>query len=128
MRYLSDEWIAAADVALKAAAVSAPAERIVIDQYVEGAANYRVVVAESACSVEALSDAKHGDEEANAAFHQTLATAQAVAQGETDAHQAFLLGQITFTGDIDVLIERREAFDWLQGALEPVMSQTIFTD
>ena len=61
-------------------------------------------------------------------FHQDLDTAQAVAQGTTDAHQAFLLGQITFEGSIDVLIERRDAFTWLAAVLAPVLATTTFDE
>lgn len=123
MRYLSDEWIAAADKAVRAAAANAPAEPLVIDQHVTGVASYRVRIAQGDCSVAALGA---GAEGADATFRQDAATARAVATGETDAHQAFLLGRITFTGDADVLIQRRDAFAWLADTLTSVMADTEF--
>gem|GEM_PF-892394 len=127
MRYLSEEWIAAADAALRQAAASAPAARIVVDQVIEGAASYRVIIEQNAASITLLdAAADHGA--ADAVFRQQAATAAAVAKGTTDAHQAFLLGHIRFEGAIDVLIERREAFEWLETALAPVLAETVFSD
>ena len=128
VRYLSDEWIQAADRAVRAAAAIAPAERLVIDQHIDGASSYRVIVERDACSVTTIGtpSAASSSEAADAAFRQSVETAQAVAQGATDAHQAFLLGHITFVGDVDVLIARRDAFAWLEAALAPVMADTTF--
>lgn len=123
MRYLSDEWIQAADAAVKAAASTAPAARVVVDQLVRDTANYRVIIERDACSIATL---EQGLALADAVFRQSLATAKAVAQGTTDAHQAFLLGQITFEGNIEILIERRDAFTWLAATLEPVLAATSF--
>ncbi len=124
VRYLSNEWIEAADEAVRAASSSAPAERLTIDQYIEGAMSYRVVIERDACSVGAVPTPT--TEAADASFRQSEATARAVAQRSTDAHQAFLLGHITFEGNVDVLIARRDAFAWLESALAPVMSHTEF--
>jgi len=123
VNYLSAEWIAAADGAVKSAAASAPAEGLVIDQLVTGACNYRLVLGPHP-SVHAISGSE--TEQADAVFSQDLATATAVAQGTTDAHQAFLLGRIRFEGNINVLIERRDAFDWLESVLAPVLAGTTF--
>ena len=124
MEYLSLEWISAADAAVKAAAGSAPAESLIIDQHVEGAVNYRIVLGSNP-SVQVISSTD-ADSPADAVFSQDLATATAVATGATDAHQAFLLGDIRFAGNVNLLIERRDAFDWLQAALGPVIGETDF--
>lgn len=127
MRYLSDEWIEAADEAVVAAATSAPAGRVVIDQHMHDGLGYRVVLAPGDCSIARLETASDAsDDAADASFTQSEATARAVATGETDAHQAFLLGHITFTGNVDVLIERRDSFAWLAEVLSPVMARTDF--
>lgn len=68
--------------------------------------------------------ATHGD--ADATFRQSLATARAIASGETDAHQAFLLGEIRFEGTIEALIEHRDSLQWLHQALAPVMATTTW--
>jgi len=122
VRYLSSEWITAADQAVKNAADAAPAAGLVIDQRVDGALNYRVTLGPRP----SIQVATQSDDPADAVFSQDLATAIAVAQGATDAHQAFLLGRIPFEGNIDVLIERRDALDWLESALAPVLAQTTF--
>ena len=125
VQYLSNEWLAAADAAVRSASGSAPAEGITIDQHITDRVDYRVVVERDACSITALT-AEPTDAAADASFTQDAATAAAVAQGTTDAHQAFLLGRIRFEGNIDVLIERRDAFEWLAGALAPVLAETSF--
>lgn len=125
VRYLSEEWIQAANAAVEAAADAAPVAGVVIDQHVADTISYRIVIEQHACSI-----VEFGGEPptpaADAVFRQSLDTAYAVAQGTTDAHQAFLLGQITFEGAIDVLIERRDAFGWLESALKPVLAATTF--
>jgi len=124
VRYLSSEWISAADNAVKSAAVEPPAQTVVITQHVHGAASYQVVVGPSPSVTEI--DPADTTADADATFTQDLATATAVAQGSTDAHQAFLLGHIRFEGDIHLLIERGDAFDWLANALAPLLQATDF--
>lgn len=126
VRYLSEEWIEAANAAVDAAADSAPAAGVVIDQHVHDTISYRIVIERDGCLIAELSN-DTATSVADAIFRQNLSTAQAVAQGTTDAHQAFLLGQITFEGNIEILIERREAFGWLEATLAPVMSATTFS-
>ena len=125
VHYLSDEWLAAAATAVRAAADSAPATNIVVHQVVTGGPSYRIRVAPGQCSLEPLTDVESVDQ-ADARFTQSLETATAVAAGTTDAHQAFLLGRIRFEGNADVLIEQREAFQWLETVLAPVMAATTF--
>lgn len=130
MRYLSDEWIAAVDEAVRAASADAPTDPLVIDQHVTDVVSYRVRVEQGSSSITRLAEAGaggiDGSSGVDAAFTQDLSTAVAVAAGETDAHQAFLLGRIRFTGDADVLIRRRDAFSWLAEILAPVMARTDF--
>ena len=125
VRYLSKEWIEAANAAVEAAADSAPEQGVIIDQHVSDTISYRIVIERNACLIAEL-DNKMPSPAADAVFRQNLDTAHAVAVGTTDAHQAFLLGQITFEGAIDVLIERRDAFGWLESTIAPVMAATTF--
>lgn len=127
VEYLGDEWIKAADQAVSQAASSAPADRLIIDQHIDDQTSYRVVIRQNECSVATLTG-DNSSPNADATFSQSLATAAAVAQGHTDAHQAFLLGHIRFEGEVNVLIERREAFQWLQDTLAPVMATTTFAN
>lgn len=125
MHYLSKEWLDAANSAVQAQQSSAPLARLTIDQHVGTEVSYRVIVERDASSVTPIDDA-HDRAAADAVFHQERETAVAIAQGDTDAHQAFLLGDISYSGDVSVLIERREAFDWLQATLTPLMADTSF--
>lgn len=125
MRFLSDEWLAAADTAISGAAGSAPNRGLTVDQHIDGVISYRIVVARDGAGVARL-DAAVPSERPDAAFHQSEATARSIARRETDAHQGFLLGKIRFEGDIDVLIERRDAFAWLEMTLAPLMARTTF--
>lgn len=125
MRYLSKEWIAAADAAVRANAANAPTTRLTIDQHVGSDLKYRVVVEQNASSVSLIDDSAVADS-ADAVFSQSRETAKAIALGDTDAHQAFLLGHITYSGNVSVLIQRRDAFAWLQDALAPVIAATSF--
>jgi len=125
VEYLSPEWITAAQLAVAGAAADAPASQLVIDQHVTDHVSYRVTVAPSGCSLEII-EPNNDATTADASFRQDIATARSIATGGTDAHQAFLLGHIRFDGDINVLIEQRAVFEWLQHALAPVMATTTF--
>jgi len=127
VQYLSDAWLVAADQAVRAAADTAPATNLVVHQVITDGPSYQVRVARGNCSIVELSDASALDT-ADASFTQSLETATAVAGGASDAHQAFLLGHIRFVGNADVLIEQREAFEWLETVLAPVMAATTFAD
>lgn len=128
MRYLSDEWIEAADAAVRAAS-PAPSGPLVVEQRVEtddGTRGWRTVFgAESRIEpAPAGPDGPPGEPPVDAVFSQSEATARAVATGNTDAHQAFLLGDIRFEGSVEALIEHRASFEWLEAALAPVMAVT----
>lgn len=128
MRYLSDAWFEAADKAVGDASKTAPAGRVVIDQFVDDV-SFRVCIDRHGSSITVFEPAhqpvEHA-EPADATFTQSRATAAAVARGGTDAHQAFLLGRIRFHGNVDVLIERRDSFAWLEAVLAPVLAATTY--
>ena len=124
VQYLSDEWLQAADAAVREAAESAPPGPVHIDQYIAGGPSYRVSVESGSCAIRLIS--ADDDTTPDAIFRQDRSTAVAVAQGVTDAHQAFLLGQITFEGNTDLLIERRDVFAWLESTLAPLLARTTF--
>lgn len=126
MRYLSDEWFAAANAAVRDAASSAPEGRVAIEQVIEGLVRYQVVIARGESGVLRLPHDDSPVGQADAIFTQSESTARSIARGETDAHQAFLLGRIGFEGDVEVLIDRRDAFSWLDEVLAPLMATTTF--
>lgn len=127
VRYLSVEWFETANAAVQAAADQAPEGRVVVDQTIlspgEPPLTYRVTIARG--QTEIIREPPT-TEPADAHFEQQAATAAAIVRGETDAHQAFLLGHIRFRGDIAVLIEQRAAFEWLEATLAPVLAKTTF--
>lgn len=125
MQYLSDEWFEAADAAVRAS--PAPPAEIVVDQHIDGGPSWRVVIGPEPSVQRLPVDPAVELPEADAVFHQSRRTAEAIARGDTDSHQAFLLGQVRFSGDIDRLLSRREALAWLQQALAPVMNETVWT-
>ena len=126
MRYLSDKWFAAADTAVREADPSAPKGRVVIEQIIEGVVKYQVVIGRGESGVFRSTGDDSSGRDVDAIFTQSESTAQSIASGGTDAHQAFLLGRIHFDGDIEVLIQRRDAFNWLDKVLAPVMAATTF--
>ena len=109
-----------------AAAATAPTERVVIDQYVDGVADYRVTIHRYASSIVTIKG--EPTERPDATFRQSAETARAIASGATDSHQAFLLGHVRFVGNIELLIERRDAFLWLEETLAPILALTTFDD
>lgn len=124
VRYLSEEWLAAADRAVRDAS-PAPSGPLVIDQRVardNTVVGWRTTF--GAGSTIVAIDGNAGD--ADAVFSQSFDTARAIAQGDTDAHQAFLLGDIRFEGSIDALITHRDSFEWLEQTLAPVMAATTW--
>lgn len=125
MRYLSDQWLAAADQALRARADAVPAGDLVIDQHIAEKASYRITVSGDQTSLSRI-DASTATPGAHVVFRQSASTARAVAQGTTDAHQAFLLGQIRFEGDIEALINHRDALNWIEQTLAPLLEVTTF--
>lgn len=130
MHYLSIEWFEQANAAVQAAASEAPPGRVVVDQTVlnpgEAPLTYRVIIEPGAAEIVREPASLGLTDAADAHFEQQAATAAAIVRGETDAHQAFLLGHIRFEGDIAVLIEQRAAFEWLEATLAPVLENTMF--
>jgi len=125
MRYLSDAWLDAANDALATSEAPPQGARLIIDQHVSDVGSWRVVI-DDAPHIDRLAGEDPERSRADAAFRQSLATAHAIAVGSTDAHQAFLLGEIRFEGDINAVIQQRDALRWLQLALAPVMAQTTW--
>ncbi len=124
MRYLSAEWLEAADQAVRNAS-PAPSGPLIVDQRVDRGTTticWRTTLgSESAIvGVDAAADG------ADVVFSQSFETARDIAQGTADAHQAFLLGDIRFEGSIDALIAHRSSFEWLEQALAPLLAATTW--
>lgn len=124
MQYLSDVWIAAANRALSSVTTDTGPTPLVVVQHVVDARSYLITLGEDGASLVSL-DNDFAPENA-LTFTQNWATACGVAQSVTDAHQAFLLGDIAFTGDIATLIDRAGLLEQIAAALAPVMEATTF--
>jgi len=124
MDYLGDAWIHAANDALASSEVVPGDDPIFIAQHVDDACAYLISITKSGTSVVDLA----GDQPPATAlrFRQSWATACSIARGETDAHQAFLLGEVHFSGDIATLLASAPVLNSIASALEPVMAQTTF--
>jgi len=126
MDYLSDAWIDAANHALSESESVAHADELVIAQQVEGARSYLVTVGAEGTSITDLNGAE--PPAGAVCFRQNWATACSIARGETDAHQAFLLGEVHFSGEVATLVASAPVMAAIAQALEPVMACTTFPD
>lgn len=124
MRFLSIEWFdAAASAFTKTGDV--PTATIVIEQVVTGVATWQVVF-RAGQTPELVRFESEATTPADARFEQSWETACAIATGNLDAHEALLLGDITFSGDTHKVIDENEAYAWMSAALKPVIAQTSF--
>lgn len=127
-RYLSAEWVDAVGAAAAASEELREAcagIRLTIQQRVTGAngdaAAYHVVVDDGTVTV------RPGEAEApDVTFAQDRATAVAVATGEVAAQTAFMNGDMRVTGDVQLLMEHRDALAGLDRALAGVRAATDY--
>jgi hypothetical protein len=118
MRYLSPEWLRAADDAVAAIEVD-PATTVVIEQRVvdgpEGDVVYRLVIGDGRCQV-VVGD----DPPAEVSITTPWALANDIAIGNASAQQAFLQGEIRVAGDPAVLVRHAELSVELSAALSSI--------
>ena len=124
-RYLSDEWLAAAHDALGPPPDADAADRLVIEQHVDGAPEgpvvWHVIVAGDARSIQA------GPHPApDVTFSQDYDTAVAVARGDLSAQEAFMTGLITLSGTAGALILAAPALAAVGDALAPLRAATTY--
>lgn len=118
----------AADAAIREHDTPIPASDMVVDQLIGDDLGYRVTLSNAGSSLIPRSASDTIGRPADAVFSQSWETAAAIAAGTADAHRCFLLGEIDFRGDIDLVISQRGVFEWLQQALLPLMAVTSFGD
>ncbi len=148
VQYLSDEWFSAATEAIATAgALPGPCD-LTVHQRVDDLTwsvrffDQRAELLRTALSSDtavprdtALSrdtalprdTASDGGADSQVSFSQTRDVANSIGSGQRDAHEAFLLGDVVFDGDVELLIKHRAVFDWLESALAPLMAITTFT-
>jgi len=124
LRYLTPEWIDA--VASAAGDLEGPVGvRLTVQQRVtggpDGDVSYHMVVEEGKVAVRAGEAAAP-----DVVFEQDHATAVAVARGELAAQAAFMSGRLRVHGDVQRLIDDKDALTGLDGALRAVRATTEY--
>jgi putative sterol carrier protein len=127
-RYLSGDWIDAVGAAAATSETLREASRgvrLAVQQRVTGGPDgdvaYHVVLDDGTVSV------RPGDaDRPDVTFVQDHATAVAVATGELPAQTAFMTGRLRVAGDVQLLMERRDALAGLDDALRTVRAQTEY--
>lgn len=127
-RYLSREWIDAADRALASdptLAEVAAGVRLVVHQVVTDAPGgeiaYDVEIDDG--SIRMTTGAAR---DADVSFTQTWTTACAVARGELSAQGAFMSGRIQISGDLAALVEHGPALAGVSDVLAALRAQTDY--
>lgn len=127
MQYLSDEWMAAADTALRASSLPAagPEDRLTVQYEVTGAPGgarkYALTLDEGTVGID---PGPHPDAEVS--FTLDYDTAAEIAQGQLAAQAAFMQGRMKLGGDVTVLVRRHELFDHVGDALGELQQRTEF--
>ena len=121
LEYLSDEWIQAADAALRASGLRAPdGERFAVEQQV-GEVVFHMVFDSDGASVRTGAAADPA-----VVFCQSWDTAVAIAQGEQSAEEAVLNGEITFEGDPMALLSHRRLLTRAEDVFADVRIRTVW--
>ncbi len=121
LEYLSDEWIQAADAALRASGLRAPdGEQFAVEQRV-GEVVFHLMFDSDGASVRpgAATDPA-------VVFCQSRNTAEAIAQGEQSAEEAVLNGEITFEGDPMALLSHRRLLTRAEDVFADVRARTAW--
>lgn len=120
MQYLSDQWILAADEAVKHLA---PLPTSLVAGYVvDGAQPYSVYLGSDTVSV------RSGVQDANITFCCDWDLACDIALGRRSAQRAFLDGELRIKGDVNLLLGHAKAFGVLQDCLAPLRADTNYSD
>jgi hypothetical protein len=127
-RYLSPEWLEAAQRAMDASVSSPAAEAgadIVVQHVVTGGADgdvtYHIRVGGDGVAVH-LGEAP----EPTVVFTEDYGTAAAISRGELSAQSAFITGRIKVHGDLPRLVEQSSAFSDIDDALAGLRSETSY--
>ena len=127
-RYLSDEWLTAADAALAddrgledATADVALSVQQVVTAGPDGDVTYHVTVDHGRVRI-----AGGTAEQPTVTFVQSWDTAVAIVRGELSAQGAFMSGLIRVRGDLPTLVEHGDAFGAFEDVLAGVRVTTTF--
>ena len=147
MKFLSPEWVAQLDQQLKASGLCLSASAASSQtNSLDGASEHHSNFPDTICiqSIVRLPDAQPSlcyfitmdADRATASsglaatpdltLSQTWAVASAIAQGQRDAHEAFLMGEIKVTGDVTKLLPLADIALQVQQISAAVNQQTVF--
>ncbi|MCY4257916.1 MAG: hypothetical protein OXE04_06450 [bacterium] len=121
LEYLSEEWIAAADAALRASGLcSSGGERFVVEQHV-GEVVFHIVfdgTGARICSGPAV--------EPTVVFYQERRTAVRIAIGDLSAEEAVLDGEVVFKGNPMALLAYRGLLDKAEDVFADLRTRTTW--
>lgn len=122
MRYLSADWIAAADRAVSdlQARSDAAAVGYAVTGGPDGDVSYTVVLGPDAVSI------RSGIDLAGVVLTLDWGLASAIAQGQTSAQRAFLDGAIRVGGDVRLLVGNADTMVDLDDKLAELRSITVY--
>lgn len=138
--FLSPEWVTALDTALRNAGTPPASDTgptgIVIQHVVtaDGSASDGPdgddTAATYALEVTATEGAVTAGHHANptVTYTQARSCARAIASGDRSPHDAFMLGELTISGDTQALIAASDLLAWLDSALADVRATTSYED
>lgn len=128
MQYLSDEWMQAADEALRAddaLCEAASGAELTVQYDVSGAPGgarkYALTVVDGTVGID---PGAHPD--APVSFSLDYDTAAEIARGEVAAQAAFMQGRLKLGGDVTVLVRQHALFDRMGDALGDLRDRTEF--
>src|SRR4051794_40346905 len=122
--YLSDEWIADLDAALRASSARADTP-LEIESVVSGVARYRVRFDQQGASARAAAAA---DLPADIRLTTDVNTAAAIAHGTENAQVALAAGRLQLGGDMTALIRAADALATLDDVTAELRARTTFAD
>jgi hypothetical protein len=127
-RYLSPEWLAAADAALAGDASLRAATaglHLSVEQVVtggpDGDVTYHVAADDGAVRITPGRAAVP-----TVTFTQDYATAAAVGSGALSAQGAFMTGRIRIRGELERLVAYSDAFSEIDDVLAPLRAETVY--
>ncbi len=127
MRYLSTEWILAADAAVESMAPAAEplSIRYLVTGGPDGERSHRVRFAPGPVGIETV--AQNTEPAPNeVSFQLSWAAAASIAQGEMTARQAFLAGDLRLGGDPTTLLRAKPYLDEVSDRLAPLRARTDY--
>lgn len=119
--FLSDEWIAALDAAVRTISMTGPPSAPVAVSYCIGDCAYHLVLDAAGCSARAgMATAS------TVTFTMSAPVASAVALGRRPSSVAILAGEIAIGGDATQLVPWRPALDQIEDRLHRLVVITRF--